>query len=42
VELYDLAKDIGETTNVAAGHPQLVNEMLAFLDKLRATGRSRP
>jgi arylsulfatase A-like enzyme len=27
VELYDLSKDIGETTNIASSHPDIVNKM---------------
>ena len=42
VELYNLAEDIGETKNVAAENPRIVQEMSAFLEKLRAEGRSRP
>ncbi|WP_299668299.1 arylsulfatase [uncultured Polaribacter sp.] len=33
MELYDLSKDIGETTNIAAMHPEIVDEMkLIFLN----------
>ena len=28
IELYDLETDIGESTNVAAGHPDIVKELL--------------
>jgi arylsulfatase A-like enzyme len=42
VELYDLATDIGETKNLAGERPEMVRELSAMLDKLRATGRSRP
>lgn len=30
VELFDLEKDLGETTNVAASHPQIVKQILAI------------
>jgi arylsulfatase A-like enzyme len=41
-ELYNLANDIGETTNVAAKYPDKVKELTALLQKDRALGRSRP
>jgi arylsulfatase A-like enzyme len=41
-ELYDLARDIGETKNVAGQNPAVVREMSALLEKVRAAGRSRP
>jgi len=28
IELYDLESDIGETTNLAAGHPEVVQQLL--------------
>jgi arylsulfatase A-like enzyme len=31
-ELYDLANDIGETSNVASAHPERVNQMIASLE----------
>ena len=34
-QLYDLAADPGETANVAAKHPQRVEEMAALLDRIR-------
>lgn len=34
-ELYDLKTDIGEEKNVAAEHPQLVKEMIGFLNNSR-------
>lgn len=40
-QLYDLSKDIGEQTNVAAQHPDLVKELAGLLDKIRKDGRSR-
>lgn len=33
VELYDLSKDPGETSNVAARHPDLVKEMKALMEQ---------
>jgi arylsulfatase A-like enzyme len=41
-QLFDLSKDLGEQTNLAAEHPEKVREMLGMLDKMRAAGRSRP
>jgi arylsulfatase A len=35
LELYDLAKDIGETTNVAAEHPDVVRDIQARIAQLR-------
>jgi hypothetical protein len=33
--LYNLTTDLGETKNVAAEHPQVVQEMTALLQKIR-------
>ncbi len=41
-ELYNLADDLGETTNVAAAHPDQVKEMTELLQRVRERGRSRP
>jgi len=41
-ELYNLADDLGETTNLAAQHPERVKAMTELLQKIRAEGRSRP
>jgi arylsulfatase A-like enzyme len=41
-ELYNIKADLGETKNVADQHPEVVKEMMATLEKLRAAGRSRP
>lgn len=41
-ELYNLARDLGETTNAAAENPQVVAELTALLNKVRSAGRSRP
>jgi len=35
LELYDLTKDIGETNNIAAEHPELVSEMEAIFQSAR-------
>lgn len=40
-QLYDLAKDIGETNNLAAEYPQIVKEMAGLLQNVRRNGRSR-
>ncbi len=47
IELYDLAKDIGETTDVAAAHKEIVTKMEEFLKNCRTDSpeypvRSRP
>ncbi len=34
-ELYDLEKDTGETTNVAAAHPEVVRRLTALAEKAR-------
>ena len=34
--LFDLANDIGETTNLVAEHPDLVREMTGFYEKWKA------
>jgi arylsulfatase A-like enzyme len=36
LELYDLDTDIGETTSVAAAHPDVVEKMTAMADAMRA------
>ncbi len=41
-ELYDLAVDPAETTNVAKDHPQKVQEMTTLLSQLRQAARTRP
>jgi len=40
-ELYDLARDLGETKNVAADNPQVVRELTSLLQQIREGGRTR-
>ena len=35
LSLYDLEKDIGETTNVAAQHPDVVKRLQALAETMR-------
>jgi len=42
LQLYDLAADLGETTNLAAAQPDRVEAMLAAYQKIVAGGRSSP
>jgi arylsulfatase A-like enzyme len=39
--LYDLAKNLAETTNVAGDHPDIVEQLAKELEAVRARGRSR-
>ncbi|MHC4910022.1 MAG: sulfatase-like hydrolase/transferase, partial [Planctomycetota bacterium] len=41
-QLYDLAADPGETTNVWADHPQVVARLTATLERYRTDDRSTP
>ncbi len=41
-QLYNLARDPGERTNLAAKNPRRVAQMAAMLDRIERTGRSRP
>jgi arylsulfatase A-like enzyme len=41
-QLYNLAKDPGETTNLYYDQPELVRELRTLLEESRARGRSRP
>jgi arylsulfatase A-like enzyme len=41
-QLYDLAADPAETTNLYADNPAKVTELTALLERYRAEGRSRP
>jgi arylsulfatase A-like enzyme len=40
-QLYDLSADLGEQRNVASEHPDVVRDLLAWLDRVRQEGRSR-
>ncbi len=40
-QLYDLANDLGEQSNVAARHPEVVARMKDLLEHERAAGRTR-
>ena len=42
VQLYDMAADIGERTNIQAKHPEVVERLTKALDKIVADGRSTP
>lgn len=42
VQLYDLSNDTGETNNLAAAHPEIVERLTALLEKYVADGRSTP
>lgn len=35
IELYDLSKDLGETTDIAAQHPDIVRQMATLFEKAR-------
>jgi hypothetical protein len=41
-QLYNLATDRQETTNVYAQHPEIVRALTEKLERIRQTGRSRP
>jgi arylsulfatase A-like enzyme len=41
LQLYDLSADLGEKSNVATGHPEVVRDLVARLDRIRREGRSR-
>jgi arylsulfatase A-like enzyme len=41
-QLYDLAADLGETSNLAPAQPEVVARLLARLEKIVAEGRSTP
>ncbi|GEP42401.1 sulfatase family protein [Brevifollis gellanilyticus] len=41
-QLYDLATDPGETTNLYSRKPEIVRELKALLDLSKTAGRSRP
>lgn len=42
VQLYDLARDIGERTNLQEQHPEVVARLTKLLEKYVETGRSTP
>jgi arylsulfatase A-like enzyme len=42
VQLYDLSRDVGETNNVQAAHPEVVARLTRLLEKYVADGRSTP
>lgn len=42
IQLYDVAADIGETTNLQDKHPEIVEELKALLTKYVKDGRSTP
>ena len=41
-QLFNLAEDLSETKNVADEDPQVVKEMSALLEQVRAKAQSRP
>jgi arylsulfatase A-like enzyme len=41
-QLYDLAKDPGETTNLVTDHPDRVAKMKAMMEEAIARGRTTP
>lgn len=41
-ELFDLSKDIGETNNLAATHPEKIVELLKLIDKARIPNKDFP
>ena len=41
-QLYDLASDLGETTNLYAERPELVKELTALMKSIVENGRSTP
>ena len=42
IQLYDLGKDIAETTNLATTHPEIVARLTKLLEQIVADGRSTP
>lgn len=42
IQLYDLENDIGETNNVYAEYPDVVNRLNALLESYKVRGRSTP
>jgi arylsulfatase A-like enzyme len=41
-QLFDLEKDPGETTNLAAEHPEIADRLHDLLESSISSGRSRP
>ena len=41
-QLYNLATDPGETTNLIRRHPDITTELIQLLDQLKSASRSRP
>ncbi|MDF7822740.1 arylsulfatase [Pontiellaceae bacterium B12227] len=41
-QLYDMEKDVAETTNLATQHPEKVEQLIALMKKQVADGRSTP
>jgi arylsulfatase A-like enzyme len=41
-ELFNLKDDLGETTDLAAKHPDQVKELTALLDRVKTADRTRP
>lgn len=41
-QLYNLASDPGETTNLSAKRPEIATELKSLLEKTKAAGHSRP
>ena len=42
LQLYDLSRDVAETTNIAEKHPEKVRHLLRLLDDIVHKGRSTP
>ena len=42
IQLYDLGSDVGETKNLQAEHPEIVEKLTKLLEKYVADGRSTP
>jgi arylsulfatase A len=42
MQLFNLADDLSETTNLYAKHPEKVTELKALLEQYVASGRSTP
>lgn len=42
VQLYDMAKDVGETQNLQAQQPEVVSRLITQLEQIVESGRSRP